>query len=232
MATDIDGDILGYTFYFGDGSYAYANETESVTVNATHAYSAQGSYQAFPVFSGPLVMTVYSAFALTLVHGWNLVDVPLVDYGYKASTLGLQYSDAVVVWNSSTQSYAQSYIVGVSPPFTDFNITPGIGYWIYAQNPETLQIIGNIPNDTQIVYLPLTGAGGWHVMGFLGLKIYHASQIPGMFTRSLTAIATYDEIAHVYETYIVGVPMTDFPIPPGQAFWLCSTTGGTFTYEP
>ena len=171
-------------------------------------------------------------FSLQLVQGWNFVAVPLMGSDYSASTLGLQYRDVITGWNATTQTYDRTYLVGISPPAMDFDIIPGVCYWIYANSAETLDLSGYVPTGMITVNITVPLAGGWVAFAFLGLETHYAHELPGMYTGTIPVVVDFSESTQMYVTYIVGIPMTDFAILPGQAIWIYCTTSGTLTYTP
>jgi PKD domain len=244
--TDYSRDVLGFTFEFGDGSYAYGNVSSmeiNMTVNVSHSYSASGSYDAWvsitdymwaPIYAGPVSILVEEVFSLNLSQGWNLVCLPLVGHDYKSSTLGLSTGDVVVgPWNPIIQSYSGTYVVGIYPPTSDFKIVPGLGYWIFVGASKTLHLLGVQATGTVTFNVTVPVGGGWALMGFLGLKTHHASDVMPLFSGgTITTVAKYQPHVYRYLTYVVGVPMTDFPIYPGEAFFMFCTSSGTFSYDP
>jgi hypothetical protein len=173
-------------------------------------------------------------FDLVLAKGWNLVTVPLVGYGYKASTLGLLNGDVVSGWNSSTLAYDKNYIVGSSPARNDFLIAESTGYWIYANAVETLSLLGSVPTtpQTRTITVPAV-TGGWVIVGFNSLNTTrHASNIPAMYSGGvINTVAGYNTTSGLYNVY-TGIPRTDFWLVPGQAYWCWCTASGVLTYNP
>jgi hypothetical protein len=232
-ATDADGDPLVYTWNFGDGSplvvgnpvtHSYStigNFTFTVYVDDSHAHNVSSS------------ATASIAFVLNLVKGWNLVSVPGVGFGYKASTLGLLTNDVVVGWNPATQTYDKSYVVGVSLPFKDFSVEPGTGYWIFASAAETLHLKGTIPAGPQSRSVVTPGPGSWVTVGFNSLRTWQASQLPAMYSGgSITQVLMFNATTMTYKTYNPSLPFTDFAIAPGNGLWILVTASGTWTYTP
>jgi hypothetical protein len=172
-----------------------------------------------------------STFTLNLVTGWNLVSVPLSGYGYEASTLGLTPGDTVSRWNSTTKIY-QSHIVGV--PVNDFVIDPSTGYWINVPTgTRTLTLYGVVPNATQSRTITVPPGGGWAIIGFESLKTtWHASDIPKMFSGTITTVAKYNPATKSYSSWLSVIPsINDFLLVPGQAYWvLCDS--GVLSYVP
>jgi hypothetical protein len=174
-------------------------------------------------------------FDLTLVKGWNFVCVPLVGWGYKASTLGLRTGDAIMGWNPTTQSYDRNYIVGVSPPTADFTINPSEGYWIYTTAAETIKLNGMVPNTTQTRSIALPKGGGCAAIGFESLRTdMRASDVVAMYSvpDGVVMVAGLDTATGTYKAYYRGLPMTDFALVPGQAYWLWCSEGGVLSYTP
>jgi len=230
-AYDPDSDTMNYTWNFGDGSAL------KVGSSTTHAYSAAGMY-TFTVFvsdgQGHNVSssaTASIAFVLNLAPGWNMVSLPLVGQGYKASTLGLLTDDIVTGWNGT--AYNQNYIVGRSPARNDFNLSESTGYWIYAGGARVLHILGSVPTGTQTKAVTVPAGGGWFIIGFSGLNATrNASDIKTMYTGgTVTTVAYYNTATGLYKTYI-GTPRTDFPLSPGWGVWIYVTASGTLTYTP
>jgi hypothetical protein len=203
------------------GAYNYDNGTADTNEGRVFVFTGAGS--APP-----------PQFDLSIVIGWNFVAVPPVGYGYKASTLGLQTGDIVSGWSPATQTYNQSFVVGVSPLLLDFAIAPSTGYWIYATSNETLHLLGDVPTTTQTRSITLPATGGWVMIGFSSVNTSrHASDIPAMYTGgNITIVASYDTATKSYTTYVVGVPPLDFLLTPGKAYWVLCSLSGTLTYEP
>jgi hypothetical protein len=170
-------------------------------------------------------------FDLPLVVGWNLVGVPLVAHGYKASTLGLKFGDAVYGWNSATKSYDKSFIVGISPPALDFAIVEGLGYWIYSGSVQTLHLQGLAPSGSYSVPITVPSGGGWALICPLTLSTakYASSIPPGYSGGTISTVAMYDPVLKTYKVYYTGLPFTDYLLVPGQGLWLYCSASGTLT---
>ena len=169
-------------------------------------------------------------FDYVLAPGWNMVSIPLVGAGYKASTLpGLQLDDVVAGWNGS--AYNQNYIIGRSPARNDFAIAESTGYWIYAGGARTLNLLGSVPTGTQTKTVTVPTEGGWSLVGFVGLNMTrHASDIKTMYTGgTVTTVAWFNPATGLYLTYI-GTPRTDFLMSPGMGLWIYVTLSGTLSY--
>jgi hypothetical protein len=175
-----------------------------------------------------------AGFVFALAQGWNMMTVPLVGSGYKASTLGLLTDDVVSGYNSSTMVYDKNYIVNRSPARNDFTLVESTGYWIYVSVPETLHLsAGTIPTAPQTLTVTVPVGGGWAIIGFLGLNATrHASDIKTMYSGGIvTTVAGYITATGAYQVYI-GTPRTDFLLVPGQGYWIYVTASGVLTYTP
>jgi len=241
--TDPHLDPCTVAFEFGDGTSTEVSQLlPDSTVNAQHIYQATGVFSAFVyAFDGSLlswpsapmaIEVIQASFSLALVHGWNLVSVPLVGFGYRASTLGLLTDDVVSGWNSSSMTYDENFIVNGSPARKDFAIAEGTGFWIYVNVPETLLLSGSVPTTTQTINITVPVGGGWALIAFLGLSTTrHASDIPEMYSGgSVMTVAAYTPGKYI--VFVYGVPRTDFLLVPGQGYWIWCTASGTLTYDP
>lgn len=238
-ATDADGETLRSTWDFGDGSPLVVSNT------TLHTYSKAGKY-TFTVHVDDLTgllghnvsssATASVAFNLPLAVGWNFASVPVTGYGYKASTIGLVTGDVVIRWNSTHQAYDNPYIKGISPPQNDFPILPNTGYWIWVAAAKTLHLYGSVPATWQHVQFSVPQRGGWIAVGLLGVDtVYHASDILLMTNgtaRIVSMVVHFDPIAQTYQTWIPGLPMLDYWLIPGQAYWCWATQSGTLSYLP
>lgn len=174
-------------------------------------------------------------FDLSLSSGWNFVSVPLVGWGYKASTLGLSRGDIVVSWNESSGAFERTYVVGVSPSTSDFLIEPGKGYMVYASTPKVLQLNGTVPGSVQRRSVQVPPGGGWVAMGFRSLRTdIKASDLQDMYSvqGGVLAVAALDPSSGSWKVYCSALPFTDFPLSPGQAFWVWCAASGEFAYVP
>jgi hypothetical protein len=240
-ASDEDNDVLNITFDFGDGTTFSAIVTSNPVVNlsTSHAYSAPGTYYAYatatdyissPVISAPIVMAV-SPWKLHLVAGWNLISLPFVNHSYTAQTMGLMTGDVVIGWNSASRSYDRTCIVGISPPSTDFPIEDSTGYWIHTSMTRDITIIGSLPPATMTRSVTVPAGGGWVLMGFAGLSTQrHASNVPAWYSGGSVSVVVRYVPGIIYQTYIPGLPFSDFTLVPGEGYWVYVTASGTFTY--
>jgi len=228
-ATDPDGDGLRYTWNFGDGTALVVGNPVS------HTYTKAGTY-TYRVYVDDLHLhnvtssaTASVAFNLNLVAGWNLIGVPLIGYGYKASTLGLSANDQVIAWDSVTQTY-KTFVVGL--PLNDFDIVAGSGYWVHTSSAKTLHLFGTIPTTVTTTITVPTG-GGWALLSLVGVNsVLHASNLAAKFSvpSGVTAIVAWDSLTASYKTYVPGLPLNDFALDPGMGFWVHFSSGGVLTY--
>ena len=185
--------------------------------------------------SQTVVQTNWSVFNLTLGAGWNFVSLPLTGYGYTAGTLGLNHGDAVFRVNPGPGILYSAYYVGISPPPMDFPIEPSCGYFIWTNVAKTLTIYGEVPTMLQQRNITVPAGGGWAAIGFVGFTHRHASNVPALYSGGLisTVVRVYKpDYIIMWQTYIVGVPMTDFALVPGSAYWIYVTGSGTLSYMP
>lgn len=230
-ATDPDNDALRYTWSFGDGSAL------SVGNPVSHTYAKAGTY-TYTVYVDDLhahnvssSATASVAFILNLVTGWNLVGVPLTGYGYRASTLGLLPGDIVVAWNMAAQSYRGSYIIGISPTIMDFDIQPGLGYWIYSGTARTLHLFGTIPTTVSLT-ITVPAGGGWALLSIVGVNsVFHASDVSTLISgTTLVTLVKWNAGTQSFASYIPGQPMNNFWLDPGMGFWAYFSGSGVLTY--
>jgi chitodextrinase len=173
-------------------------------------------------------------FIMNLVTGWNHVSLPLVGYGYKASTLGLNPGDTVSEWIPTTKTY-RSHIVGV--PINDFSINPGNGYLINVPSgTRTLSLFGVTPTSSQYKTITIPAGGGWATVGFVGKDTTrNASDVPGMYSipGSITMVSTWNPVTKTFRNWLSVIPsLNDFVLTPGLAYWILASASGTFCYGP
>jgi len=238
-ATDPNADTMRYTWNFGDGSAL------RVGASQTHIYANAGMY-TFTVYVDDLTglpghnvsssATASVAFNLNLVAGWNPISVPVAGYGYKASTLGLATGDMVASWSSATQAYDHAYIVGISPPESDFAIASSTSYWIWVASTKTLHLYGSVPTTMQSKAFTVPAGGGWIMVGLESLvTTRHASDIVAMYSgphgAKMTLVAKYDPGGYIIMS-IHDPKSVDFALVPGQGYWCWVTSSGTLSYMP
>ena len=176
-----------------------------------------------------------SLFGMSLLMGWNLISIPSDGYVYRASTLGLKNGDVVASWNSTLQIFDKVYIVGNSPPPTDFVLSPSTGYWVNTAGNERIKLNGTIPSVVQTKRISVPSSGGWTLIGFESLNVTrYASDIPRMHDvpGGISVVSRFNAATSSYDIYLVGAPMTDFTLAPGEAYYCYCTVSGTLTYIP
>ena len=182
-------------------------------------------YASFPVIS--------SFEFPDIAPGWNLVSIPLVGHGYRASTLpDLSPGDMVSRWNPAIQAYDKSYVVGFSGSVSDFDIEPSWAYWVTSGEAKSIEISGYQPSGLQTRNITVPPGGGWVQIGLASLQTdLWASDLVGMYTTDLLfMVSCWDASTQTYDSYIVGFPVLDFPLSPGDGLWLFVGGSGVFSY--
>ncbi len=180
--------------------------------------------------------SAFSVFELSgIMAGWNLVSIPLVDHGYMASTLpGLSSGDMVSRWDSSTQTYDKSYIVGISDSGSDFAIEPSWSYWVGSGTAKSVEFFGREPAELQTRTVEVPYGGGWVQVGLASLQTtWWASDLVDMYTADLlTMVSRWNSDTQTYSSYIVEFDTGDFQLNPGDGLWLYVEGSGVLSYAP
>jgi hypothetical protein len=116
----------------------------------------------------------------------------------------------------------------------DFTLASSNGYWIYVSAPRTVSLAGAVPTAVQNSAFTLPATGGWVAVGLDSLRTnMTASSLAAMYSGAIvTTVVGWNAVTQVYEAYLVGFPMVDFALVPGQAYWIYVTGSGTLTYTP
>jgi hypothetical protein len=213
----------------------YTNWISAIPDLNNFALTCGKAYYILCSASGVLTYTVEPGFfALNLGTGWSFVSLPLVGYGYKASTLGLLAGDSVTQWNPATRTY-QNHIVGIA--VNDFTIAQSTGYWINVPSgTRTLTICGSVQTTNQSKTITVPTGGGWAIIGFAGLNVTrHARDIPAMYSipGNITTVASYNPVTKSYTSWVSVIPtVNNFLLVPGQAYWILVGASGTLAYTP
>lgn len=234
-AFDPDNAVLRYTWSFGDGSAMKVGQSVSYAFTKPGAFTVTIYVDDLTGLTGHNVTesaTYTIGFRLDLAVGWNLVSLPMVKtVAYKASTLGLGSGDQVVQWNSETMLY-KTYIVGM--PLNDFTIDPSAGYWIYAASAKALTLYGEVPTLQQMKSVVVPASGGWALVGMCSMNTgWRAANLATMYSgASMTNVVRWTAATQSYTTYIVGMPLNNFLLVPGQGYWVYVDGSGMLTYSP
>jgi hypothetical protein len=176
---------------------------------------------------------IQSGFSVNLVAGYNLISLPMITT-YKASTLGLDSGDTVSLYDSATQTY-KNHIVGV--PLNDFDIMPGMGFWVNVGVAKTLTLYGTIltaPTAQQRIPITVPAGGGSAVIGMCSMNTgWHAADLAAMYSGSTVfSVAKWNAATQSYTSYIIGVPVNNFSLVPGEGYFINVNGSGMLTYNP
>jgi hypothetical protein len=236
-ATCTWGELVAGNGYPNSGT----NNLKNFYSKATKTYTLQGP-MTIPVNTNPaypwimnygspmFVMNVVKSHTFNLVQGWNLVSMPLDGMGIKASTLGLSSGDTVARYDSALMTY-KTFVVGL--PLNDFVMEPSMGYWIYAASAKSITVQGVVPWTTQSRSITVPTGGGWALIGFTSDNTgWKAANVPSMYTGGITTVVKWNAATQAYVTYVVGLPLNNFNIVPGEGYWVYCSGSGTLSYAP
>ena len=144
--------------------------------------------------------------------GWNLITIP-VETNWYASDLANNVSGCLSVsgWNASLQTY-DTYINGVPP--SDFQLQEGCGYFVDVTTDSTFSVTGDALSNIN-VSLEI----GWNLIGWYDENETTASSLAENITGCLS-VSCWDATDQTYETYITGVPPSDFVISRGMGLFV------------
>ena len=174
-------------------------------------------------------------FPIVLNAGWNMLSVPILNYTLNASGLGLAQGDEIAEWDSSTQAYTSVYVVGISPPSFDFAIEPGRSYFVYSVAGESIVLRGCSPAALPSCSLSLSvpAGGGWACVGVNTEGECTASELASMISGANPwMVCRWNSTRSCYESYVVGLPLNNFTIAPGDGVWIWVDGPCTLTFTP
>jgi len=220
LSYDTDGIIVNWSWDFGDGNISYDQ-------NPVHTYTEYNHYSVsltimdddseIHLISKNISILITSEYSL--IYGWNIITIP-VENNLTAKTLAENISGCEVVshFDANNQTY-KSYVVGVSPPHTDFNIEDGLGYFVVVNQNSIFTIHGfPIENVSVHLYVNLTG---WNMIGWYHDYNTTASSLADNITNC-SVVSMFDSILQTYHSFIVGVspPSEDFIISLGEGVFI------------
>ncbi len=221
------GAPTNWSWDFGDGNTSYARDP-------AHVYGSHGLYTVTlnaSNLNGSNVMTRanYINVTVSLLHGgvytapldagWNMVSFPLDNDPMNASDLnGTGVSD-VAVFNTTTGRY-DIYMEGISTPDEDIPIMPGVGYFIYCDNPTDLDIKGTQPTLNS-VSLHI----GWNLIGWNSQTPSNAKAICAELAGN-QEIVKYNTRTGYFQGYVedASPDSYNFAIQPGEAYFVYTDT--------
>ncbi len=177
-----------------------------------------------------VTLSATQTITVTLAKGWSQISMPFANLSYRASSLGLGPGDVISRFNSTTDQYDGTYIVGASPPAMDFAITTSTGYEVFVSSPRSLTLHG-VPSAGEVRTCVVPEGGGWVELGFASLKTWTASEVLAMYSGGIAIVCRQDSSAPAFEVFMPGLPL-DFVINPGEGFWIWAVESGTFSYQP
>ncbi len=235
---DLDGDDLTYTWVWGDGAvditYNIPTASHVYTESLDDVYTVYVDDGCGHNVTSTATVRVQVPFTLNLEVGWNMISIPLVNHGLKASTLGLQFGDMVTRWNPVTQTYDRNYIVGLSGSSGDFLIESSWGYWVTTGSSQSIVVGGDLPTTTQERNFTVPSGGGWVQVGLASMQTsLWASDIVSMCTEgTVLMIAKLSAATQTYSCYLAELDLFDFPLNPGDGLWLYVNASGMLAYGP
>lgn len=176
----------------GTTSYVYNSPgTYTATLQATDSTGGTGTDQATVVVTGANPPPPpASGPTQTYPAGWNLIGVP-------AGTSIPSQGSPFYTWQAGSVAYSVSQVP-----------QPGLGYWVFFNNPVTVTLPFTGPQTITIVLPP----GQFIMVGNPG---------------SAAAILSGMDIAYSYDP-VLGYQQTT-QLPPGAGAWVSSARGGILT---
>lgn len=238
-AMDADGDMLLYTFDFGDGNIAYASGLSSPTVplelSMNYAYSAAGTFTAY--------LYVTDNYSVPLSSSPQVMDAVLTNSPPETTAR----SD---VWASS--DYMLTFSVAATDPdldtlhyMWDFGDYTPLAFGASVQHSyasdgdyvcrvyvdDMTGLVGHNVSVSAWAYIhvfDLSLAAGWNFVSIPYVGYGYMASTLGLMSNDV--VAGYNPATMTYDkNYIVGVspPPLDFAIAGSTGYWIHAATAET-----
>jgi hypothetical protein len=196
----------------GGGTYFFVNLTGT---NATFG-SKRNATITIVEDEEALVNHTYN-----IVAGWNMVSIPLMNSTLYASNLSVFGSINKVCRYNVTSTLFEQYIVGFSPPASNFQLIPDTGYFMNCTAASlSMTLNGTSVSQSRTVYL----YSNWNMIGWSINSQMNASAF-GALNNKIRKVVKYNSTTLLFDQYIVGFS------PPASNFNLTKTVGGYFIYS-
>lgn len=165
---------------------------------------------------------VFDSANITLVHGWNLISLPIIplDSSISAVLSGILDNVASVWhWDASTSRW-YSFAPGVASDLT--SIRDGKAYWVNMKAAQVLTLAGReMPQGSQLP--PAYGVvAGWNMVGF-------KSTATNITAKTYLAGTEYVRIYGFKNGawFLIPEPYENPKLEPGLGYWIAFTKAGT-----
>jgi hypothetical protein len=166
------------------------------------------------------LLTGAATFPMALVQGWNMISLPLQPSPTTVgSVLGALNYRNLWGFSGSWQMYDPSNLD--ASDLTD--LKSGAGYWIYANAPATVQLVGTAAAKS----MPL--ALGWNFVGYSGTVALGVVQATNGIAGSIDTVWSFN--AGAWQLYDpTNLDASDLAtLVPGKGYWIKMKQAGTWT---
>jgi hypothetical protein len=154
------------------------------------------------------------SYTIQLKKNWNLVSFPLqpsnTDVASVLAGINGSYT-AIYSWNGT--SYESYYPDSSSNTLT--KLIAGRGYWVFMEEPASIQIKGSQPPKS------IELKRNWNLVGFNSIMPMTVEKALSLTGDTVEAIYAYDSSNNKYETVET--------LEPGRGYWIIATRDVTWT---
>ncbi len=206
--------------YYYWSSSTYANITDFAWVVYMSFYygvsngSKSSSYYAWPVRAGQVRL-------LTLNQGWNLISFPKLPSDTNVATVLNDISSNVrIVWgfDNNTKAWLKWKPSTLNPlPFALCSIESWEGYWIYMDQPGTINMTNWTAQSTTVSL-----SEGWNLIGYNGTDDIGVTTALNSISGKWTIIWNWDSGTwYAKHATVTTLPVSELTnLYQGKAYWI------------
>jgi hypothetical protein len=169
---------------------------------------------------GVFTVEEYYDIDIPLYDGWNIISIPVdLEITARSAVLGPAVEALCEsIWTYDANPGWQRYVYNGPPQYNNLNeIVPKKGYLLKMTGNATLSVTGKKLADTTISLVP-----GRNLVGYCSPNPQLPENVLSGTPEGL-AVWTYDSLAGVWLTYLIG--LFDFPdtinlFQPGKGYWI------------